>query len=232
MKHKLFIFGCSYSSKFEYSGINTDYKNYLNGWPKSWSEILSDKMELELVNHAKGGKSNDSIFEDFCKESTKIQKGDVVIIGWSYINRFRICSTEDNKDYWVDVSIHDSESILEQTNFSKRTVEEICLSRDNDLYEMELHNREKLISDYLKLKKSNLFIWNGGFPFKNQENYLLERFREGPLETFDTFVDRHGGFTITKETENRIHDNHLGKYGHLVQAELFYDEIIKKYNGE
>lgn len=228
MKNNLFVFGCSYSAKFKHSGITTDYETYLNGWPLSWSEILSDKLNLELVNRAKGGRSNDSIFDDFCNESGNIKKGDIVIIGWSYLNRFRTCSTKSNSTRWIDVSVSNPEAIVKHTNLSTRTVEEICLSRIDDLYEIELHNREKLIVDYLKLKNVNLFLWNGGFPFKTQEHYLLEKFRENELETFDNFVDKHGGFTIAKETQGKISDNHLGKHGNIVQAELFYDEILKK----
>jgi len=228
MKNKLFIFGCSHSAKFKDSGITTDYETHLNGWPLSWSEILSDNLNLELRNLARGGRSNDSIFDDFCNESDNIKKGDVVIIGWSYLNRFRIWSTKYNPTRWIDVSVADFETIKEATGFSKRTVEEICLSRDNQLYETEIHNREKLILDYLKLKNVNVFLWNGGSPFENNDNYLLEKFEENLSETFEIWFRKNGGSTITEETQGKIIDNHLGKHGNILQAELFYDEILKK----
>jgi len=219
MKNKLYIFGCSYSSLFGYSGITTDYKDYLGQWPKHWSEILSENLNLELVNLATGGNSNDGIFDDFCKHIDKINSGDIVIIGWSYITRIRV--VEHNE--WVSMSPG-----YMSVAISQKTLSEMCVNRNHPLFEDELHNREFLIQEYAKLKGITLFLWNAGFPFKHQPNYLLNDLLEMEYDSFVGVVRRHGGNTIEEETNNIIKDIHLGRDGNIVQAELFYSEIKSK----
>lgn len=220
MKNTLFVFGCSYSSRFEESGINKEYKTYKNGWPKSWPEILSEKLGMNLINKSKGGLCNDDIFERFCIESDKIKKDDIVIIGWSYLDRFRVADIII-KDEWENLS-----SNSESDNISISTSNEISINRTSFLYENEIHNREKLIKLYSESKGFKVYFWNAGFPFQNQEGYLLNKIeKETPHDTFIQFVLRSGGKKITEETNGIVNDNHLGEMGHIIQANLFYDEI-------
>jgi len=228
MKNKLYIFGCSYSSCFEMAGINKEYHIYKNGWPKSWSEILSEKLNTTVVKKAKGGFGNDAIFDEFCIQSDKIKKNDIVIIGWSYLNRFRVptflnevTDSSELSTIWDNISIHST-----TPNFSKKTIEEISLSRNSILYEIEIHNRENLIREYSKSKGFKVYFWNASHPFENENGYLLQNIeRKTPHDTFIQFVLRLGGSRIMEETNGMINDNHLGEMGHVIQANLFYNEI-------
>ena len=202
------------------SGVKKEYVNYKNGWPKSWSEILSEKLNMTLINKAKGGLGNDAIFDEFCIQSDKIEKNDIVIIGWSYLNRFRFPKfIEDWK--WENMSVYS-----EPPPLSKRTIEQVGVSRDNILYEDELHNRETLIKSYAKLKGFKVYFWNAALPLKNENGYLLQNIeRESNEDTFIQIVSRLGGQKIIDETNGIVNDNHLGEVGHIIQANLFYDEI-------
>ena len=62
--------------------------------PKSWSEILGEKLNMEVKNYGIGGNSNPQIFDDVCNKSHEFNKGDIVIINWTYKDRFRWASTE------------------------------------------------------------------------------------------------------------------------------------------
>jgi hypothetical protein len=220
MKNNLYIFGCSYSADFEMSGVKKQYESYKNGWPKSWSEILSEKLNMTLVNKARGGFGNDAIFDEFCIESDKIKKDDIVIIGWSYFNRFRV-PTFFNGWKWDNISI-----FSDTPKLSKKTIQEIVVSRDCILYENEIHNRETLIKQYSKSKGFKVYFWNASYPFENEEGYLLQNIeKKTPQDTFINFVSRLGGQKIIEETNGIVDDNHLGENGHIIQANLFYDEI-------
>ena len=203
------------------SGVKTQYSIYKNGWPKSWSEILSEKLNMTLVNKARGGFGNDAIFDEFCMVSDKIKKNDIVIIGWSYLNRFRVPRFFNNIWEWNNISVFSDISEL-----SKKTIEEIGVSRDCILYETEIHNREKLIREYSKLKGFKVYFWNAAFPLENEDGYLLQNIeKETYLDTFITFVSRLGGQQIIEETNGIVDDSHFGEKGHIIQANLFYDEI-------
>jgi len=85
------IFGKTKERRFKY------YKEYRNGiFPKTWSELLSKELGYDLRNMAVSGQSNYDIFDMFCKCIDQIQKDDIVIIGWGYVQRFRLVDKSTN----------------------------------------------------------------------------------------------------------------------------------------
>ncbi len=97
--NNLWIFGDSFSSTCFPHERSDNMKNYLNTIDsvdiKSWSELLSEKLNYDLKNFAKGGNSNYQIFQDFCDQSHLIKENDIVVIGWGLIQKFRI--SQNNK---------------------------------------------------------------------------------------------------------------------------------------
>lgn len=63
----LHTFGCSFTAF--YLGSGHDYKDYVNfrngSLPKTWPELLSDKLGSNLLNYGFGGNSNYEIFKHF-----------------------------------------------------------------------------------------------------------------------------------------------------------------------
>ena len=92
--NKLYTFGCSYTegfSEFFKSPMYLKYKEFNGGvFPKSWPDILAEKLKFDLVNYGEGAAGNQQIFNIFSKKCRELQKGDIVIIEWSFIERYRL----------------------------------------------------------------------------------------------------------------------------------------------
>jgi hypothetical protein len=213
---KLYVFGCSFSSVFsEKLLFNADMKRYYEfrggSFPLTWSEILSDKLGLELVNVAQNGFDNYSIFESFCKVSDKITSEDIVIIGWSHVLRFRLYSKMLNKLKSVNVW-QTSKNV--DLDISQQTLDEVLVNRDNKLWKDEVYNWMKLINHLSKLVKFRLYYWS--FFIEFPEFYIIND------------LLNLGAQYISHETNGTVEDNHFGEVGHQVQAEYFKDIILKK----
>ena len=83
---KLITFGCSNSAKL---------------FPelKTWSEVLRDSLELELVDLTLKGSSNNTILGRIIQNLDKIENEDIVIIQLTYFNRANWFSTKDREKF-------------------------------------------------------------------------------------------------------------------------------------
>jgi hypothetical protein len=83
-RNNLFIFGDSFSTPtFEHLGIydKLDYEIY------HWFELVSKEFDLNFINKAKGGSSNQEIIDTFLLNFNEIRPNDVVIIGSTVLSR-------------------------------------------------------------------------------------------------------------------------------------------------
>lgn len=214
---KLYVFGCSFSSAFnEKSLFNPDMKSYYefrgNNFPLTWSEILANDLGFELVNTARNGFDNYSIFEEFCKVSDKITSEDIVIIGWSQVFRFRLYSKIRNE--LKSVNVWQTNKNFDLHDISQRTLDEIIVNRDHQLWINEVYNWMNLINHLSKLVKFKLYYWS--FFVEFPEFYIIN-------EILDL-----GAKYISDETNGIVNDNHMGEVGHQVQAEYFKNVILEK----
>jgi hypothetical protein len=136
-----------------------EWKLYRGGeLPLCWGDLLSNKLNMRMNNRAVGGMSNSEIFQKICKHSDEFEKDDIVIINWSYPSRFRwaSCSDENNKCRWVRLggAPHDGTVISEDT----RT--DIALQKTLIPCIEEIYEHEKLIYEYSKSKKFEVFFWS------------------------------------------------------------------------
>jgi hypothetical protein len=190
--------GTEYSQYYE-------YKN--NTFPPIWPDLLSVKLGVSLNNYAIGGISNDEIFSIFCQNINKIKCGDIVIIGWSFKERFRII--DDNTGNFIGILPNNN---VKLKNISTQTINEILINRGNQLWVDEVLNREKLIRHYLDLIGAKVITWS----FDNS-------FPDG-IFIYDILFNL-GAETIAMETNNKINDNHMGEIGHLRQSEYFFNKL-------
>jgi hypothetical protein len=232
----LFTFGCSYTEDFKDNKIKNyeDYFHYRGGnYPKSWPTILSEKLELNVSNYGIGASGNDLILNQICAHINEIKKGDVVIVGWSYINRYKW--GVDNSNKWHNLGA----GALNQNDFiSKSTHEEIVVNRSHPLYIQEVYYRMNLINYISNAVGFDIYYWsreefltyNGTSKVKNDRRFLLtDKINYSKGDDIFKLIFKNGGETIIEETKGVVNDNHLGEKGHQVQAELFYDHIIN-YN--
>jgi len=225
----LFTFGCSYTADFETNKVSNyfEYKNYRGGtYPKSWPTLLSEKIGMDIKNYGICGAGNQSIFEQFCIHSDEIKENDVVIIGWSFVHRYRWAHLDsDNWFYMGAGPIIDIN--LAQDN---ETHEKIILNRTNNLYVDEVFNYIKFIDVFSKSKNFKVFYWfsDERLTKKLNENTLNKNnFILWKDNMFQTIYDK-GGKNIRQETNGNINDIHLGESGHQIQSNIIYD-YIKQY---
>jgi len=227
--NNLFTFGCSYTEGFaeELSDTYKKYKTHRGGFPKSWPELLSEKLQYELTNYGEGASGNQQIFNTFCKKCREFNEGDIVIIEWSFPERYRIAK-DDNS--WIKLG----PGSAPDEYISQKTHEEILINRTLKPYKDELYDYENIMDLLSEKIGFKIYYWTPihsviyTLPPKIllQEKYLLcDMMKDRHYNCFRVAHD-NGSQTISEETNGLIDDSHMGEKGHKVLAELFYDHII------
>lgn len=236
---------------------NLDFKPF-NEWkifrggnlPPSWLELLGEKMGMNIKVTARGGNSNNQIFDDVCTHSDEFRKGDIVIINWTYRHRFRWSSLQKNNDgsfvninekgqpyyVWRPLSSNNTQP-QDDWYIKKELRHEIISNQLQTPYLDEIYNREKIIEQLSKSIGFELYFWSsdGSIIYDlpneklNQKKYILhnviDKKAPGYRGHFFNTIKKYGGQTVFEETNNVIEDVHLGESGHRVQFELFYEYI-------
>jgi hypothetical protein len=147
---KLWIFGDSYSVPFyKTETIKNGWKPLYNKWkgyaPKCFGELISKELNFSHTNLSVSGLDNYSIFDNIISTLNKIKENDIIIIGWSHVDRFRLADSNN-----VFKSILSKRPDIgysnELDNISKKTIEEISVNRLNSAYIHELNNYIKLLN--------------------------------------------------------------------------------------
>jgi hypothetical protein len=177
----------------------TEWKGYT---PLVYGEHISNKLNLSLINKGIAGASNAQIFEEFCKVSHCIEDGDILIFGWTNIERFRLVSKDGN---WINIFANlrlkqSDKNFLDETiddldSITKETIFQTMFNRSNDLYISELESWINLINTSFKNNKILHWTW---------DNRKINKCVNIRLENFEN---------ITLETNNYINDKHLSELG-------------------
>jgi hypothetical protein len=144
---KLWIFGDSFSAPFsndhsiEWATPYIDFKGYE---PNVFGDIIAKNLNLKLENHARGGADNYYIFESICKYSDIISPNDLIIVGWSSPNRFRIIAELGNWKTIIPMDSSDYSKLLIHRDYSPNPL-------------LEIKNWMKLLS---KLYGDNIIFWS------------------------------------------------------------------------
>ncbi len=194
-----------YNGKDLWSKQYIDWKGYQ---PKVYGDFVSEMLGYDLKNLGKAGCDNYTIFETFCKSYRDIKDGDVIIIGWTSIGRFRMVNKYGE---WNTLNPHFSNQMQFFEYLSKNTIDEIFLNRDNIKYLEEVNHW----IDYINITCLNKKVvhWD---TIKGQ----------GELNTYHFFEMER----IKDETNNLINDLHFSENGHQ-QMSLKLLEIIMNKNG-
>jgi hypothetical protein len=238
---KLFTLGCSFTA--EYAPIGQDnyisnydrYKEWKGGYlPDVWPTLLGKMLGCETVNLAGAGGSNYKMIHSFIDNFDSMEENDIVIIGWTGVERFFMIDYEEG--YYVNVA---AMTIVDNPYISVSTQEEILFNRTHPFYAQEIRNQINFLIKIAELKKIKLYNWTSDdrifsklSDFVDEKNYILP-----PIETdyinliqYMNNKDFYGGEqlgTIEGETRGVIPDCHLGELGHKTQAEFFYKHITK-----
>jgi hypothetical protein len=212
MKNTLYVVGDSFSAKYKYDeNIDSAYNRYRifkgGTLPKTWSELLADELNLNLVNLAVGGNSNYQIMDDFCKISKVISKNDLLFVGWTDTMRFRLYS-EKSKQF-IKVNLNGWDEYL--PNVSPDTIKEMTVNRSDDYWTNEIYSWENVIYRLSNVIGFKLNIWSFFEQFHNH-NILQVLLKNGATRLFE-------------ETNGEITDAHFGEKGHQIQFEYFLNNI-------
>jgi hypothetical protein len=238
MKNKLFVFGCSFSSPFhENTEEYRSYKNFCGGvFPRTWFDLLSEKLNMKLINCGIPGAGNDMIFMKITQEINKISKGDVVIIGWSFLSRFMWAGTEKK---WINMNFGRFHSILNgNENITQNTCDEIVFNRTNEdtfkLYSDIIEDRMSIINYISELVGFDVYYWSCdpyvlyNNPIEKRDNRTIGNksiLMNTKIDNMIKLVESYGGLRIKEETNQKIFDFHLGVSGHKIMGELIYKHI-------
>ena len=204
MSQKLYVFGDSFSAGFSFeSNWTNPYVNWKGYTPKGFGEIISQKLNLELINLSENASDNYSILQKFCDNEKNIKKNDLVIIGWSSPLRFRLVS----KDWITILPNYDKFSTkeIDKTKISESTLIEILLNRDDIRYCNEVNSWIKLLNNLDK----NIIHWT---PFDQRLDCMF-------LNKFETIVT---------ETNGKLNDWHFSENGHKQLSDLFINKFKSK----
>jgi hypothetical protein len=253
----LYCFGDSYTE-----GYKNDmrfwpydaYREYLGlddpkDMPPLWSDLLGDKLGVESYNYGKGGSSNHEILLRICEQSHKFKKDDIVIIGWTYIQRcLWVINEQDDNDLsnrLTSVSPQQGHH-YDRDGLFKDAYDIIAVNRVDYSWTYEVLGYQKIIDSLAKSIGFKVYYWFAdNFLFENlskieetnNEKYILSdlisdfnlKYEEDRLNcTLFDVLREYGAKTITEDSNGKgLDDMHLGGTGHKVQAELFYSYITK-----
>lgn len=233
----LYTFGCSYTSDFLLDSFGntpnpaSPFLKFHNGiLPEIWPVILSKKLNFELKNYGYPGLSNYGIFDRFCDNCYQLKKGDIVILEWTRMQRFRL--TQDGK--LPTVLPIQSEVQREGSIINPDSIIEMQVNRLEKPWRDEIYSYQNFISEFCKVIDCELYIWaadkdlinSESEEFKKQLNYLVP---EANYDMFHYLNEVHSALTMYEETNGFAPDKqHYGGIGHQIVADIFYKEI-KKY---
>jgi hypothetical protein len=207
MSNKLWVFGDSFSVPFNRVKNEHPYVPYKGYCPKIFSELLCEKLNIELIDCSHGGSSNYNILHTFIKNIKNIGDNDILIFGWTQIIRFRIASKRND---FYDVIIAVIEHMKDLVDIPSNSLYDITLNRSNNsIYYDELCDYIKIIEESRPNCKILHWTWvEPSFKDMNEENYykLLIPYRKYK--------------TVKEETNGDVDDFHYGEFAHF---ELYQD---------
>ena len=123
---------------------------------------------------------------------------------------------------------------------SKNTIDEIFYNRTHPIWNKEIYGWIKIINLYCDLKKVKIHHWVSDYDITCEFNKMDEEKFISVLDSENSclglmehiselnYTQTGTQSRIVHETNNEVLDGHFGEYGHIAQAEYFYN-FIKKY---
>lgn len=216
---KLWIFGDSFSDRFSGYDVvkyhDSDYRVRYHKWkgysPLSYGEVISKELGCDIEILSSAGASNTEIFHTFISKMDEITEGDLVIVNWTYLNRFRIAN--DNNEFdkvMIQAGCKSPNSLV-----NIKSLEEIGVNRNSHtIYYKEVSDYSKVIKKICN-NKIYTFIWTFMNHSEKMDKYIKEFYDE--VKSINNLE------TITQETLGIIVDGHYSEYAHQQLA----DEILK-----
>lgn len=195
--NNLWIFGDSFSTPFSYYQKYCEFKGYT---PKTYFEIIGEKLNMNIKPHGSGGSDNHSILDKIIENLYNIKGGDIVLIGWT--DWFRTRVVNDTNEWECLNPGHVNQPTVGISKYSVNTIKEIILNRDHPKYITEMNNIIKLVKHSLRDNKVIDWCWIDEYNILSCELKHIGR-----------------QVTIKEETKNEVWDYHWGEKAHKTLAE-------------
>ena len=216
-KKNLWVFGDSFSVPFKKIENEHPYVPYKGYCPKIYSNIISEELDLNLMDMSMGGCSNQSILHTYIKNIDNINQDDIVIVGWTQPIRFRIASKRND---FYDVIIAVAPYMEEFIDMSVDSLNDFTINRStHSIYWDELIDYIKVIDKSTKTK--NIIHWTWVSPTDKIDTNIYERQFYNLLLPFKKYK------SVKEETNGDVDDFHYGEVGHMELAVDLLDEIKK-----
>lgn len=210
LTNNIWFFGASnttyWNTDFKWTYDYISWKGYI---PKHFTEILSEKLNSNIINKGIYAIDNYTIFETILTHISDIGPNDKIVVDWVSILRFRVADKNKFKTI-IGYELFDKTIPY----LSKNTIDEILLNRNSILFVNEVIYWTKLLKFIFK---DNIVFWTDFKEFDTQP-YIIKMYN-----LTDTKLK------IIQETNNDILDYHYGEIGHLYLANTLYDAFLEKH---
>jgi hypothetical protein len=221
---KIWIFGDSFSTPFDkfqkiYCPTVVEYLKDRESMPMSYGEILSTRLGLVLRNKATSGASNQTIFHSLIFHMDSIQSEDIIIIGWSHVQRFRVSELSNR---FCDIKISDKVPKYLEGMFEQDALNQFIINRGtNDIFFTEIIDYIKVINRLFPNKK--VYNWTWVEPIFSKDRIYEKLYYNNLSIPYKPYT------TINKETEGKYDDIHYGEIGHQELSKDLLNVIVKKF---
>jgi len=222
---KIWVFGDSFSTPFskfekEWCPIVTNYLDTKESMPMCYGEILSAKLGLTLKNESWSGASNQTIFHNVINFIDSIKEEDIVIIGWSHVERFRVSKLGN---WWYDVKITDTEGKISKHLdgvFEQDALSQLIVNRyTNDIFFTEATDYIKIINK--AFPNTKVYNWTWVWPTLSEDKTYEKLYYSSLSLPYRAYT------TIDKETNSKFKDIHYGEVGHQELSEDLLSIMLK-----
>jgi len=212
----LWVFGDSMSAPFYNASMGKWLKPYLQKLDLDkfsfWPEIVGKELKMLVENHAIGGIDNSSIMEKFSENADNLKNGDIVILNWTNISRFRI---PINTGYSYVIPGHIPAYLVGHGIFTEEELKKILVTRDHPLFQEEVNMWSNLVNEFCKLKDITVLFWG----ICNFQPYFF-------LHLYD-LRNIPGGYRILDDFPE-LGDHHFSMNGHKIFAEKVIQRLQSK----
>jgi hypothetical protein len=179
------VFGDSFSEDYKKiigqspkSSYAEQYVEYLGRDFKMYTDLLSEHLNVPIVNHSIGGICNEHIFMLFMEIYPKIKSDDIVVFGWTDLGRFLVPheSIHFNKG-WIS-------NIFPNNFLSEQTTREVVIMMDHKSYVKKQLDLIKFIDGILSNNTTIHWTWvttvqENLLSIKNETNGAVQDFHYG-----------------------------------------------------
>jgi hypothetical protein len=155
--------GCKYEETNNFSNNkNTHYfkmfKDYIDVDKKIWPELLSDLLNLELVNLGKNGLSNEWIADTIIANIKNISINDIVILQTSTVGRYDFPFKKEKSLLGSPKSIENTKDYIINTNNSPYFFKTIFVSNVEKEWDISMKDTLRYINSQEHLNDKELIL--------------------------------------------------------------------------